>query len=319
MSVNIDFYIKICLLLRFRIAMNDNPAKLSVNASEIRTLSQLQPIRSILAVVAEWMLISGAVVLHIYSKNPFVYILCWGIIGTRMYALYSLLHEGIHFLLSKNKNVNDTLSMLFLATPLFVSLSRIRAFHFAHHQHLQTDEDPEAAHKQYSEFQFPKTRKQMLIIFLKDLSGINYFKYRLQKLFRWKGETIKMPDTKQSAVYLIVAGATLYFGWERELVLYWLLPYITLYQALNRLRLSTEHFHLPKEKIFKTRTMRLNFFERFILSPHNLGFHTEHHLYPSVPFYQLPTLHKRLMQDDTYKKNALISSSYSKAIKEYID
>ena len=299
--------------------MNDSPAKLAVNASEIRSLSQLQPIKSHLAVITEWMLIGGAIALHIYSKNPFVYFLCWGIIGTRMYALYSLLHEGIHFLLSKNKKVNDAISIFFLATPLFISLARIRVFHFAHHQHLQTAADPEAAHRQYEEFQFPKTKKQMLLIFLKDLSGINYFQYRLQKLFHGRRKPFKIPNPQQSIVYLIVAGAVLYWGWGWELVLYWLLPYITIYQALNRLRLSTEHFHLPQEKIFKTRTMRLNFFERFIFSPHNLGFHTEHHLYPGVPFYKLQALHKRLMQDETYQKNVLISNSYSTAIKEYID
>ena len=34
----------------------------------------------------------------------------------------------------------------------------------------------------------------------------------------------------------------------------------------------------------------------------NVGYHIEHHLYPGVPYYNLPKLHKLLMGNQSYKE-----------------
>ena len=46
------------------------------------------------------------------------------------------------------------------------------------------------------------------------------------------------------------------------------------------------------------------FLEALFILPRNIGYHIEHHWYPSVPFYNLPAFHARLMEDGSYRANA---------------
>ncbi len=47
----------------------------------------------------------------------------------------------------------------------------------------------------------------------------------------------------------------------------------------------------------------VNLLGRFFLFPHHVNYHLEHHLYPAVPHYKLPRLHRLLMA-----KNALLDA-----------
>ena len=300
-----------------------------VDKADIRSLSALNPFISIAAIVSEWVIISTSIAIYCFFPNPLVYILVWALIGTRMYALYSLLHDGMHYLLFPDRKVNDWLCRLFLAWPLFISLTKIRKAHLAHHQYLKTDQDPEAAHLKYTEFQFPKPASELIFTFTADLTGINFARYfllRLRRVFIFR----KKEDTKAAIgkhtlttfikilYYTVVFSMIIYMAWIIPFLIYWLIPYVTVFQVLNRLRLSTEHFHIPEDKAFQTRTVRLNMIEQFIFSPHNLGFHAEHHIYPSVPFYRLGKLHKNLMTNTHYEKNIVVNKSYLDVIKEYV-
>jgi hypothetical protein len=39
-----------------------------------------------------------------------------------------------------------------------------------------------------------------------------------------------------------------------------------------------------------------NWVGRFLLFPHHVNYHLEHHLYPAVPHYNLPALHRALAE-----------------------
>lgn len=291
-----------------------------IGVDDIRSLSKLNPAKSIAAIIFEWVIIGFAIVLHIHFSGVVIYLISWILIGSRMYALYSILHDGMHYLLFPNKKMNDWICKLLLAYPLFMSFDKARKHHLAHHRHLQTSLDPEFQHLNYPEFQFPKKPIDWIFIFLKDITGFNLIYYKIKKLLSFSKQS-SSENTNDAAMlfyYLIIGAVILYFGWGVYFLLYWLIPFITIYQALNRLRLSTEHFHLPEDKLFITRTVRLSFVERFIFSPHNLGFHTEHHLYPSVPFYRLKNLHEKLMSFPQFRQNLILNKSYFQVICEYI-
>ena len=304
-----------------------------VGSNDIRALSKISRWRSIVTIMAEWLIIAVAIALSEHIKFPALYIISWLIVGSRMYALYSLLHDGMHYLLFPQRQINDWLCRLFLAWPLFISLPRIRKFHLAHHKHLKTPDDPEFAHLAYKEFQFPQSGGAILATFLKDITGFNFLSYKFLKLIRFISSVTPKKEVEHKKTvhvraqyifativyYTILFSTLIYCGLIGKFFLYWIVPYITIYQALNRLRLSTEHFHIPEHKVFQTRTVDLNYAEKFIFSPHNLGFHAEHHLYPSVPFYYLPALHKKLMNTPYYRENIIISKSYLDVIKEYIN
>ena len=58
-----------------------------------------------------------------------------------------------------------------------------------------------------------------------------------------------------------------------------------------------------------TRTTIPTRLESLFILPRNIGYHIEHHWYPSVPFYRLPELHERLLQVPSYLLSANIHRS----------
>ena len=78
------------------------------------------------------------------------------------------------------------------------------------------------------------------------------------------------------------------------------------------IRSVSEHFgDLEYDHLLSgTRTVKVNFLEAFIFAPHNVSYHIEHHMYSTVPFYNLLKLHDLLMQDDEFRQKAHITHGY---------
>jgi len=94
------------------------------------------------------------------------------------------------------------------------------------------------------------------------------------------------------AVYLgIAVVAALIDPWAP--VLYWLLP-AALAQPLLRLYLNGEHGGVAQagDSFATARTTLTHPAIRWLAW--NMPYHTEHHLYPNVPFHALPRLHARV-------------------------
>ena len=107
------------------------------------------------------------------------------------------------------------------------------------------------------------------------------------------------------AVVLTLAGL-----WV-EFLLYWLLPLVTVLAPILRFRALAEHGACPNNNLFNSaRSVDAGNFERFMLAPCNVGLHLEHHLYPSVPHYNLPKLSARLRSRDIYATNAHRNDGY---------
>lgn len=67
---------------------------------------------------------------------------------------------------------------------------------------------------------------------------------------------------------------------------------------LHHLMATTQHAGLAEDvpdHRLNSRTIYLNPFFRFIYS--NMNYHIEHHMFPNVPFYALPTLHEEIKHD----------------------
>lgn len=270
----------------------------------IRELSRLNQFKSISFILLEWLIIASCIISFL-SFKPYSYFflpLYVFILGTRMYAFYSLLHDGLHFLILKNKKLNDWVSRVFLAWPIFISLKEMRKNHYSHHKNFYTDEDPEYQLKKYTEFHFPLKRQKLVKILLADLSGFNFIKYKIyafrknkKEVFIWIGIV---------SVLLVLFSLKLYTVLE-VLFLLWLVPYMTVFQTLNRLRAYTEHFNLPEN--IKTRSLIIHPALSFFFTPHALGYHEVHHLYPYIPQYNLKQLHQYLSNssNEMYIENSL--------------
>mmetsp|Transcript_15060 Transcript_15060/g.22232 ORF Transcript_15060/g.22232 Transcript_15060/m.22232 type:complete len:246 (-) Transcript_15060:237-974(-) len=99
----------------------------------------------------------------------------------------------------------------------------------------------------------------------------------------------------QIGVYLIIlALPMLAEKGMKELLFYWLIPAILGFIPINFVR-NAEHADCFISKqgdeincLRNTRSCRSNFIVRHLMW--NMNFHAEHHLYPMVPFYNLPKL-----------------------------
>jgi len=291
-----------------------------ISLYDLRELSTLKPWKSLLIILLEWLIIMACILIHKSYPSTIVYLFVWFIIATRFYAMYSLIHEAIHYSITRNKIWNDIIAQVFLGFPLLISLNEMRENHLTHHKYLQTEQDPEMKHLLYKEFHFPASKYQLMQLFLLDITGINFVYYKLLKLynlifhFNSKNKWILI----ETAIFGTILIFAYHFGFAKYLILYWLIPYATFYQLLNRIRLSTEHFNVKEANPFKTRSVVPSLIEKLIFTPYNLGYHLEHHLYPTIPFYNLPKLHSLLIKNETYKKEAIIQSSYLQVLKDFI-
>ena len=80
--------------------------------------------------------------------------------------------------------------------------------------------------------------------------------------------------------------------------LLWVLPLVTVVQAILRLRAIAEHgatadFSSP---LTAARTNVAPAWLEWLIFPHHVNYHIEHHLYASVPHYNLPALHAEMMK-----------------------
>jgi len=101
-----------------------------------------------------------------------------------------------------------------------------------------------------------------------------------------------------SAAQLILLAAFWLAGsWSTYFTL-WLLPLMTLAVLFNGLRAFCDHANLTdhgSDEAHRLVSYISTPIERFFLAPFHMNFHAEHHLFPYVPHYRLPTLRRQLM------------------------
>jgi fatty acid desaturase len=65
-----------------------------------------------------------------------------------------------------------------------------------------------------------------------------------------------------------------------------------------------------------TRTIVSNPIIRFLISPYAINYHTEHHLYPSVPYFHLAKVNKLLRANPKFALRSHETKGYRQVINE---
>lgn len=289
----------------------------------LRELSRLNPLLSSLHIAMEWLFILGAAWLCHRFWHPGLYLLMVAWIGARQHAIAILVHEGAHYRLFANRRLNDWVAEVLLAWPLFGTMRGYAKTHFAHHRHVNSDQDPDWTRKQTPEWHFPQRGRRLAGTLLKDLLGLNTF----QVLGRLKAHStaaaVEKPDRLFTALrlgfYGAIALAISLLGLWPAFLLYWLIPALTWLKLVTRIRSIAEHFALPNDHLYTmTRTTHPSVLDRLFIAPKNIHFHLEHHLYPSVPFFRLPELHRHLMEAPEYRERAHLTRGYRGVLAECV-
>jgi len=214
--------------------------------------------------------------------------------GLVLAALFAAMHEAVHYSAFRTRRVNEVVGWLAGFAILF-NATYYRQFHFAHHRYAQDpSRDPEL-------LTAPPPRSRAAYWWR--ATAIPYWQARLLNLWRLSRGQFDglefIPATAHaeivrsvrgtSAVLLALLVASLALG-ASVLVWYWLLP-LALGLPFLRLYLLSEHTGCSEDDdgLSNTRTTRSLWLVRFLMW--NLPYHAEHHLFPSIPFHQLPAAH----------------------------
>jgi len=280
----------------------------------VRRLTRRSAWRSSAALLQDiFVLIVSVSVALAFWPNPLIVGLAVIIIGTRQHALFVMAHDAAHYLLYDSRWLNDAVGRA-CSTVQGLSMRTYRVIHRLHHNHLYGELDPDTAlHGGY-----PRGRAYLVKKLLKDLAGLTawktyaYFLGGAPALNTATNKAVRPLDDTSSklrdearadrnaviAFHVIALGLFALSGYLVQYLVLWILPLVTVVQAILRLRAIAEHgattdFSSP---LTAARTNVAPAWLEWLIFPHQVNYHIEHHLYASVPHYNLRRLHREMVE-----------------------
>jgi fatty acid desaturase len=283
---------------------------------EIKRLSALQPSRFFAALGVDVLILLLAILISERIGGWLVYGTAVIVIGSRLHALAILMHEATHYRATPTRWLNEMVGE-YLAMPVLIKMQEYRKTHFAHHSHVNTSDDPDWIRKLGDmDFAFPKSALEIGGMLLPFATGVKFF-ILLRKLKQQSSNYAQSSTTQsrlvvaRSIAIVVIVSLSIVLKFWTLLIFYWIIPLLTSTMVFFQIRSVAEHFAIASDHAFnRTRTVISPFWEAWLLAPHNVNYHLEHHLYPSVPFYRLPELHNRAMASEEYCEKAHITRGY---------
>jgi fatty acid desaturase len=291
-----------------------------LTAAELAPLTTLNNLRAAAALLQTLLITSLAVWAGLWLwPSPWVG-LCVLVMGVQQHAWFILAHESAHYRLFSQRWLNDGVGRA-IGMASGISMCTYRVIHRLHHNHLYGPQDPDTAiHGGY-----PRGVRYLWKKLAQDLVGWNAWKtlayffgapaiadeqgagQRSGQLLNDTSASLRRTarqDRWAVLAFQILLPTSLGLLWgSRAVLMYlvlWPLPILTVLQPLLRLRAICEHGAVTdlRSPLTAARTNRTwgslgNRLGR-LLFPHHVNYHLEHHLYPAVPHYHLPQLHRLL-------------------------
>ena len=307
-------------LAKSAVGADNASARRILSAAELAPLTELSDWRSLAAVTQTAGVIALAVAFGVWAwPSPWIAASIL-VVGVQQHALFILAHEAAHYRLFRRRGLNDAIGRA-IGMAGAISMCTYRVIHRLHHNNLYTEDDPDTAiHGGY-----PRGTAYLWKKLGQDVVGWNAWKTfayffgapalndETQRAARPLDDT--SPQLRRSAridrwfvvaFQLLAPLACLAFaGWRglAQYAAFWLVPMLTVLQPILRSRAICEHgattdFSSPltAARSNRTRGGALNVMGRALLFPHHVNYHLEHHLYPAVPHYHLPRLHRLLAE-----------------------
>jgi fatty acid desaturase len=285
-----------------------------------------------------WGLLILGIVPYLLFPSIWTFALAFLAVTSRMGAALSLAHDAQHLAFLPNKKWNDLIGAWVCAYPVGSIFGSSRAVHLSHHKLLGKPEDPDRCFHIETDKNTPRKFATHFarLVFGGQLWSSIIVNGVLRPMAKNK------PTEKPAVVVLtrkghpeilnlvpvqLVIWGTLWLAsgqWWLYLAL-WLGPIFTLGTFLGFLRGFVDHARLPSEEadpadLGKDRLItvtHVNWLERCFLAGFSFNFHAEHHMFPSVPPYYLPELHKLMQKSEYYRNSYALRESYTQFVFEY--
>lgn len=244
-------------------------------------------------VLSTWAAIFGLLALVAAFPHPLTIFMVWLFLPARQLGLSVLMHEAGHNTLFASRGLNQWVGQWLCALPTLNDLNAYATGHLDHHRLAGTAADPDLPNYRA----YPVERQSFWRKVIRDLTGqtgakliaalvhggLSHFGGSMRP-----GSALLLKQVAvQSALaaVLMLSGA----GWVWWL---WFGTLMTSYMLVVRLRQVAEHAAVPDaldpDPRFNTRTVVAPRWQRWLMAPHFVNYHLEHHLMPGVPCYRLP-------------------------------
>ena len=280
--------------------------------TEIKLLHKNDPskhIKKLLIVLSIWF---TCACIAQYEYLP-TQLICWIMIAFCLTNIGELFHLGAHGSITQNFLLDRVIGF-FCGLCVFFPCNCYRATHLIHHKYKHTLKDPDNLDANISN----KTLRVLVYYLWFAIGGVIY-----SCILAVTGVFRSTLFIDRVICFLEVALMSLFYyllftsiSEETLWVLTkgWLIG-IPLAIIILNIRGLSEHTQLihsePPDPIKSTRTVLSNRFVRFFFN--NQNYHLEHHLFPRVPWYNLPKVHQ-VLKSYYIKKSAPICKSYSNFI-----
>ena len=291
-----------------------------LSAETLAELTQLSPWRSTFAIGTTLGTIALVLVIAWTHFTWWVVLPAVVLIGIQQHALFVLAHDSAHYRLYGTRWLNDAIGR-FVGTIGGVSMMSYRVIHRLHHNNLYGEVDPDIAlHGGY-----PRGKIYLLKKLAKDICGMTALKtyayFFGNPAINANTQQAQRPLDDTSAalrasarrdrwgvvafhigapiIALIAGGPVALFKY----LILWTLPLATVIQPILRLRAVCEHGAVTdlSTPLTAARTNLVGPLARFVMFPHHVNYHVEHHLFPAVPHYRLPQLHAELARRGVFE------------------
>ena len=305
-----------------------------LSKDEIHELLEKSDLKGFRQLIGVWIWVVIAFALVAIWPNVLTVIIAMIILGAKQLGCAIIMHDSSHYSMFKTRKLNDVLGNWFGAYPIIHNVQQYRPYHLQHHMATGTEDDPDINLSKG----YPTTRQSMLRKFSRDLFGfsgirgyygilamhLGILKYNLgnyvekivkeERGYMWQNawKNLRGPI----AINLILFGICWAIG-KPLLYLLWPASLISTNMFILRVRSMAEHSMVSdsRDPLQNTRTLKANWLEQLLFAPLNVNYHLEHHLLFTVPSYNFPSMHQKLMERGLYK-NANYSKGYWSVIRK---
>ena len=276
--------------------------------TELRHIPNFRNAISIASIYVQTIgIIWAALALH----NPITYVVAFLLMGRAHAQLLALMHESVHRLLFRNRKLNDFAGRWLLGYLSFVNTDGYRYVHMAHHREEFGPNEPDIP--LYANY--PITRASFWRKMRRDglgSTGFRMLRGQFMSIFKTDPQQLNT-QRKIFALHAVVLILSVIFVNPWVYVMLWLVPYITVWRVMNRLRSIAEHGGLraDDDRRVTTHSVKQHLFSSFFFVPFNLGWHIAHHADSGIPFRSLPKYHRQLRASgfvtDTYEYGSYLA------------
>jgi len=280
---------------------------------ELRYFQRVSGLRGAALVAHAWVTIAAAMIVYSIWPSALTLVAAIAVIGGRQFGLVVLMHEAAHWRLFPHPKANDRIARWLCALPIGAELSSYRRRHHLHHRYARQPEDPDLV----LSAPFPVTRATFWWRVVRDLTGVTAAARVLEARRRYESASAAWRELRGPvAANLALLGVLAGLGQWRLYVLLWLLPLVTWYQLVTRIRNLAEHALTPdaEDPLRNTRTVAAGLVARLLVAPYWVNYHLEHHLLVFVPCWKLREAHALLVAKG-YGPRMEIATGYADVIR----